>query len=48
MENYEDFIRGNACVRENGRELVKARSVSDFHANLSLSEGGRQSWVDDP
>lgn len=31
-----------------GRELVKARSVSDFHANLPLSEGGRQSWVDDP
>ena len=30
------------------REVVKARSVSDFHANLPLSEGGRQSWVDDP
>ena len=27
-------------------ELVKDGSISDFHANQTLSEGGRESWID--
>lgn len=41
-EMCKDFIRGNACVRETGRELERLRAPSDHKTSLTLSGGERK------